>query len=84
LAYVDPAKLEKPPAGVHRFIHTTALTDWRRREISPMESRIELAIARQTVEVQKMVADQIKFYRVVALCAQAAFVLGLLILLKFH
>jgi hypothetical protein len=55
-----------------------------------MESRIELAIARQTEELNRQTEELKKtirnhsIYFVIALCAQAAFALGLLILLKFH
>jgi hypothetical protein len=48
-----------------------------------MESRIELAIARQTEELKKTIRNH-TIYFVIALCALAAFALGLMTLLKFH
>jgi len=54
------------------------------REISPMESRVELAIARQTEELKKAIRDQDKFYRCVTLGVLGASLAVVAILFKVH
>jgi len=49
-----------------------------------MESRVELAIARQTEELKKAIRDQDKFYRRVTLGVLGACLAVVAILLKLH